>query len=129
MADAIENGIEWLVLDSSIEGEHPEILVLITEADHVPMAIASADSASTMMLKLHNIASKMSGEDPWTDAVAIAKRSFQNVSDVDSYIACVRSWSGAKEDPWVLNESDDFCKSVRGLRDLAADTLGALAEV
>ena len=84
LADAIENGIDRMVLDSSIEEEHPEILDLITEADNVPMAIASADSPSTMMLKLRNIASKMSGDDPWTDAAAIAKRSFQNVRDVDS---------------------------------------------
>jgi len=129
LADAIENGIEWLVLDSSIEEEHPEFLVLITEADNVPMALASADSPSTMMLKLHNVASKMSGDDPLTDANAIAKRSVQNASDVDSYIAFVRSWSGTKEDPWVLNEFDDFCKYVRGLRDPSADTVRALAAI
>ena len=133
LADAVENGLNWLVLSAKVRQLYPELLDLVQHAKkNATGAVQRKENEIQLLVKIQKMAALHShsnaGVVDWQAiSNAISKRS--QVDDLESYIRFVRILGGGEAGTFV-SELDSFHKVfVPTGRIIPSSTFAAVADL
>ena len=123
-------GIEWFQIHHIVYQKKPQLIKLIIETDNITNLISTEDISSTLFLKCHAASQDvfkdkshkdLSVDDKWSVTQSRVLRSeLGKEADVRIYCEFTRHWCGEQENPYILKEYDEFCRSqmAEHLRDI-----------
>ena len=107
--DAVENGVEWRVVDPKVIEKWPVAIDIVCNADNVASAFARTDNPLEIMKKILKEASLSSNgihesKIPWNQVQArVEKTEFARREDIPNFVEFVKHCSGGIENPWILD--------------------------
>ena len=115
LADALQNGLEWLVLSAKVRKMYPQLMDLVQHARNAPGSAQRRETEMQLLVKVqHTVRSQTSSSKSSVDWNAIhqviSNRSLVNESDIGSYLKYVQLHGGGRSGCFI-DDLDRFHKA------------------
>ena len=131
MADPIEKGLRYLVMDSIVQELWPSFVEMTIEAANASNQLAKPDTPLQHMLKVHKYVLDAAKRNEKIDDKVILRKMLRtkpsHPEDMKALIAYAINWSGG-DDPIFLRRFQKYTKTLRNVHRLKGPIMQNLAE-